>query len=102
MRKINENNKSGFRNFIGADPYINSLQRGNQFSRACGLSAYNSCCGGLAANGDNGETPVETVPEPVEVKNKVQNIITLQHAKTALAIIGLYVVVMFAYKKIKK
>ena len=54
-----------------------------------------NCCG-LAASGEE-----VTDPEPVEIKAKVQNIKAWDYAKTALAIIGLYVVVKYAYGKFK-
>jgi hypothetical protein len=74
-----------FRNFID-DPYLYHHSMGK---------ARNFCACGLNATGD-GTTPAgsETVKAVVAT-----NITMLGYAKTGLALVGLYVVVMFVYKK---
>jgi len=56
-----------------------------------------NCCG-LAATGEESEV---IAPEPIAIKAKVQNMKAWDYAKTALAIVGLYVVVKYAWGKFK-
>jgi hypothetical protein len=102
MNATNARNKKEYHNFIDGDPYMNSIKKGgNHVSSAAHRfkqrNAFNNCC--CAATG---EQATEESPAPAVVKNKVHNIQTLQLAKTVLAIVGLYVVTMYVYKKFKK
>lgn len=90
-----KNREQGFRNMVD-DPFLKVQGIRNKKS--------NNCCG-FAASGDLGymaEQPEPTDPEPVAIKAKVQNMKTWDLAKTALAIVGLYVVVKYAWTKFKK
>lgn len=102
MEGKNNDNKKGFRNFIGADPYMNSIKKQNGSASAAHQfktrNAFKNCCS-MAATGDESD---ESDPTPVEVKNKVHDIKSIELAKSALAIVGLYVVVTYLYKKFKK
>jgi hypothetical protein len=61
----------------------------------CG--GYSNCCG-LAATGDEASN---AAPSPVD-STPVRNLQAWQYAKTALAIVGTYVIVKFLYGKYVK
>lgn len=93
MNKIG-NREQDFRNYMAGDPYlqhhagIQQAKKQNNFC-ACGLNA-------------SGGTDVE-IPEPAQdVNTKVQKIMFWNYAKTALAVIGIYVVGKFLYNKYVK
>lgn len=95
-----------FRNYIDY-PYNNAIKKGNRPPRQkprypFNASGYNMCCG-LAATGDEAEAaPVAEAPKVVDSTAKLQKVQALGYAKTALALVGLYVIASFLYKKYVK
>jgi hypothetical protein len=81
-QKAQRDNQANYLNMVD-DPYLNKR--------------FNNCCG-LAATGDS---PVEEVTPAPSVKAKVMNMQAWGYAKTALALVGLYVVVKYAISKFK-
>jgi len=105
MAEIFGNNRNEeFRNMVD-DPFLNMVKRGNRPPKKrnypFNANGYNDCCG-FAASGDLDSDAVNSDPEPVVIKSKVQNMRAWDYAKTALALIGLYVVVTYAWGKLKK
>lgn len=84
------NSEQNFRNMVD-DPFL------KKFATNGRVNSHKNCCG-LAATGD----VEEEAPAPVEIKSKVQSIKAWHYAKTALALVGLYVIVKFAYDKYAK
>ena len=77
-------NEKEFRNMVD-DPYL----RWHALGR---VKSHNFCACGLNATGDVTDTPPP-------IKARITNIKAIGFAKTALAIVGLYVVVSYVYKK---
>lgn len=73
-----------FRNMVD-DPYLNRMAN----------KPFKNCCG-LAATGD-GAADEQPLPVP-----KVQNVQAWGFIKTALAVVGAWVVIKYAYGKLKK
>lgn len=67
---------------------------------ASGLD-YSYCCG-LAATGEELQAAPTPAPAPEPVNTTVQNMQAWKYAKTALAIVGAYVVIKFLYGKFVK
>ena len=91
MEKMNEGE---FRNYMAGDPYLSHhagvypRKKQKDFC-ACGLNA-------------TGGTDVE-IPEPENnVKTKVMNLKVMGYAKTALALVGAYIIGTWLYKKYVK
>jgi hypothetical protein len=97
---ITDNKSQSFKNFVD-DPYLNiggkAPRREPKYPfNACGCD-YSNCCG-LAATGEETEEAVLKVPDVVKAKN----ITAWHYAKTALAVIGAFVLISYVWNKVKK
>jgi len=86
------NTDNNFRNMVD-DPYLRAAQAKKNFKNCCGL----------AATGDGAMDDAQLAEQREALPaTKVRDMQAWNYAKTALAIVGAWVVLKWAYEKIKK